>query len=723
MSARRWFASGFAGVPRGTLLGALKAEVNADAVAMAPPAPPIPLANPDLGASGNLHRRRATVISNRDASHVAELTRIDGRLAVVESELPGAEAAVRMARAELPSWPGLLRPSFARALAFLGDSAVYVTISLALHGESWGSFPDLDDPARADIFLSAVAISAPMSLAAPTMWRRGWLGKLAVVALVGAVAHVRYLDAAPLFPASGLAGQVALHVALGAISCGMPIAAWAIEERFLERREGEGRLRLATATHVALVREWNALLDRAEHLIALRGRDAEVLDEIDRAYLAEVASYETRLHGHALAMVTREWRARQGAMAGLAAYDMGVAARKALAIGAVGAVGGTAVALIGAAAAGVGGVLTLGVGGALVGEGVAAVVVSLVIGVAVVCGLLIGAGVGSIFVLGVTVRAVVRLLETFLPWLGERLAELGDVGKLAVDAIRFVFQRVVGLRDRFAAGFPRLLPSHFAPADHDNTHEPSQKVKAAIHVACVVLAIVGATACTGPRHPVAVRVLVDDSSSEITEACRGSCNATAERDVFDALTKRRVPVGSTFDSDVLTGDIDIVGRYVSHPWPVAPSIDLRQNAWRTNGEAALATSPELSGAGGSALFAGLWAEGRLFSHAEHTEYLVVASDLRDRSPNPDRRGRLLWNFEREVPAPDDVVATLRAHDLIPDLRGVHVVACNVHGGNSTEAATWSASKEAAVETVFRVVVLEGGAADVAVVPRCADVSL
>jgi hypothetical protein len=103
---------------------------------------------------------------------------------------------------------------------------------------------------------------------------------------------------------------------------------------------------------------------------------------------------------------------------------------------------------------------------------------------------------------------------------------------------------------------------------------------------------------------------------------------------------------------------------------------------------------------------------RLRESKREKKMLLVDSDLREVSTETG------FNFERSIPSPPAFVEAARQHGLLPDLRGIDVVSCDVHADSTPDARRWSAKQANALHAAWAAYFSAGGAGHVEFLERC-----
>jgi len=92
--------------------------------------------------------------------------------------------------------------------------------------------------------------------------------------------------------------------------------------------------------------------------------------------------------------------------------------------------------------------------------------------------------------------------------------------------------------------------------------------------------------------------------------------------------------------------------------------------------------------------------------------LLLDTDLREASEETG------FNFERSIPTAAEFVDAVKRRGLLPDLRGVELVVCDVHGDSSPNARRWSAKQSTALRAAWSAYFAEAGAGNVDFLERC-----
>ncbi len=85
---------------------------------------------------------------------------------------------------------------------------------------------------------------------------------------------------------------------------------------------------------------------------------------------------------------------------------------------------------------------------------------------------------------------------------------------------------------------------------------------------------------------------------------------------------------------------------------------------------------------------------RLHEGDQGEKKLLVDSDLREVSTETG------FNFERSIPLPTAFVETVKERGLLPDLRAITVVVCDVHADSTPDARRWSAKQTIALHAAW-----------------------
>jgi hypothetical protein len=93
--------------------------------------------------------------------------------------------------------------------------------------------------------------------------------------------------------------------------------------------------------------------------------------------------------------------------------------------------------------------------------------------------------------------------------------------------------------------------------------------------------------------------------------------------------------------------------------------------------------------------------------------LLVDSDLREVSTTETG-----FNFERSIPSPSVFVETVRDRGLMPDLRGIEVVVCDVHADSTPDSRHWSAKQTIALHAAWSAYFRAAGVDHVEFLEKC-----
>lgn len=103
---------------------------------------------------------------------------------------------------------------------------------------------------------------------------------------------------------------------------------------------------------------------------------------------------------------------------------------------------------------------------------------------------------------------------------------------------------------------------------------------------------------------------------------------------------------------------------------------------------------------------------RLHEGVQGEKKLLVDSDLREVSTETG------FNFERSIPSPSAFVDTVKERGLLPDLRAIAVVVCDVHADSTPDARHWSAKQTIALHAAWAAYFRAAGVDHVEFLERC-----
>jgi hypothetical protein len=106
------------------------------------------------------------------------------------------------------------------------------------------------------------------------------------------------------------------------------------------------------------------------------------------------------------------------------------------------------------------------------------------------------------------------------------------------------------------------------------------------------------------------------------------------------------------------------------------------------------------------------AASRLHEGGQGEKKLLVDSDLREVSAETG------FNFERSIPSPSAFVETVKERGLLPDLRAITVVVCDVHADSTPDARHWSAKQTIALQSAWSAYFRAAGVDQVEFLERC-----
>jgi hypothetical protein len=103
---------------------------------------------------------------------------------------------------------------------------------------------------------------------------------------------------------------------------------------------------------------------------------------------------------------------------------------------------------------------------------------------------------------------------------------------------------------------------------------------------------------------------------------------------------------------------------------------------------------------------------RLHEGDQGEKKLLIDSDLREVSTETG------FNFERSIPSPSVFVETVKERGLLPDLRGIEVVVCDVHSESTPDARHWSAKQTIGLQADWSAYFRAAGVDHVQFLERC-----
>lgn len=103
---------------------------------------------------------------------------------------------------------------------------------------------------------------------------------------------------------------------------------------------------------------------------------------------------------------------------------------------------------------------------------------------------------------------------------------------------------------------------------------------------------------------------------------------------------------------------------------------------------------------------------RLHESDQPDKKLLVDSDLREVSTETG------FNFERSIPSPSAFVETVKEHGLLPDLRAITVVVCDVHDDSTPDARHWSAKQTIALQAAWSAFFRAAGVDHIEFLEKC-----